>query len=121
VKKTETATAVISISDYAYIQHFHEGIRFKTTGQYDEAIRSFEQCLAVKQTDDAVYYALSQIYLGKKELAKSADCIQKAATIDPDNIWYAEELAYMYVDQKKYAQANVQFEKLIKNEPRNVE
>jgi tetratricopeptide (TPR) repeat protein len=121
VKKTETATAVISISDYAYIQHFHEGIRFKTTGQYDEAIRSFEQCLAVKQTDDAVYYALSQIYLGKKELAKSADCIQKAATIDPNNIWYAEELAYMYVDQKKYAQANVQFEKLIKNEPRNVE
>jgi tetratricopeptide (TPR) repeat protein len=121
VKKTETATAVISISDYAYIQHFHEGIRFKTTGQYDEAIRSFEQCLAVKQTDDAVYYALSQIYLGKKELAKSADCIQKAATIDPNNIWYAEELAYMYVDQKKYPQANVQFEKLIKNEPRNVE
>ena len=121
VKKTETATAVISITDYAYIQHFHEGIRFKTTGQYDEAIRSFEQCLAVKQTDDAVYYALSQIYLGKKELAKSADCIQKAATIDPNNIWYAEELAYMYVDQKKYTQANVQFEKLIKNEPRNVE
>ncbi|MEY4522390.1 MAG: hypothetical protein RIT10_1575 [Bacteroidota bacterium] len=121
VKKTETATAVISISDYAYIQHFHEGIRFKTTGQYDEAIRALEQCLAVKQTDDAVYYALSQIYLGKKELAKSADCIQKAATIDPNNIWYAEELAYMYVDQKKYAQANVQFEKLIKNEPRNVE
>ena len=62
VKKTETATAVISITDYAYIQHFHEGIRFKTTGQYDEAIRSFEQCLAVKQTDDAVYYALAQIY-----------------------------------------------------------
>ena len=121
VKKTETATDVISITDYAYIQHFHEGIRFKTTGQYDEAIRSFEQCLAVKQTDDAVYYALAQIYLGKKELAKSADCIQKAATIDPNNIWYAEELAYMYVDQKKYTQANVQFEKLIKNEPRNVE
>lgn len=121
VKKTETATAVISISDYAYIQHFHEGIRFKTTGQYDEAIRAFEQCLAVKQTDDAVYYALSQIYLGKKELAKSAECIQKAASIDPNNVWYAEELAYMYVDQKKYAQANVQFEKLIKNEPRNVE
>ncbi|MBP6090083.1 MAG: tetratricopeptide repeat protein [Crocinitomicaceae bacterium] len=121
VKKNAPASVVVSAADYGYIQHFHEGIRYKTTGQFDEAIRAFEQCLAIKQTDDAVYYALSQIYLGKKELAKSADCIQKAAKIDPTNIWYAEELAYMFVEQKKYAEANVQFEKLIKNEPRNVE
>lgn len=66
VKKTVPASVVVSAADYGYIQHFHEGIRYKTTGQFDEAIRAFEQCLAIKQTDDAVYYALSQIYLGKK-------------------------------------------------------
>jgi tetratricopeptide (TPR) repeat protein len=121
VKKTAPIKSEFSSANYAYIQNFHEGIRYKTKGQYEEAIQSFDKCLVVKQTDDAVYYALSQIYLRKKDLIKSVEYIQKAAKLDPSNRWYTEELAYLLMDEKKYAESAIQFEKLIKSEPRNVE
>ena len=32
----------------------------------------------------------------------------KAAKIDPKNIWYVQELAYMYLEQGKHIEASVQ-------------
>lgn len=110
-----------SSADYPYIEKFHEGVRLKTRGQVNEAITAFEQCLLIKQDDDAVYYALSELHLIKNDRAKSAEYIEKAANLDPKNIWYVQELAYMYFEQGKFDIAADHFEKLVEHEPRNVE
>lgn len=120
-KTTKEPVAGFSSADYPYIEKFHEGVRYKIRGQINEAISKFEQCLAIKQDDDAVYYALSQLYLMKNDPAKSEEYIQKAAKLDPKNIWYTQELAYMYFEKGNYPEAVKNFEKLVKKEPRNVE
>jgi tetratricopeptide (TPR) repeat protein len=117
-KNAETSKPV---HNPAYINAFHEATRLKVRGQVDEAISGFEACLLIRQDDDAVYYALSQLYLIKNDKVKSAENIQKAAKIDETNIWYTQELAYMYFESGNYPEAIKYFEKLNKHEPNNVE
>ena len=120
VKKTKT-TPTFSAADYPYIEKFHEGVRLKMRGQLDESIALFEQCTQLRPTDDAPYYALSELYLIKNDQAKSSEFIQKAAKIDPKNIWYVQELAYMYFEQGNYSESIKQFQRLVEYESRNVE
>jgi tetratricopeptide (TPR) repeat protein len=120
-KKIADEQKTISAADYPYITKFHEGIRFKTTGRSAEAIAKFEECLAIRQDDDAVYYALSQLELASGNLDKSAEHIKKASEIDPKNQWYIQELAYMYYEQGEFEKSAENFEKLVRIEPRNVD
>lgn len=121
MKKGGKETKAFSAADYPYIEKFHEGVRLKTRGQINEAITQFEQCLLIKQDDDAVYYALSELYLMKNDQLKSAEYIQQAAKLDPNNIWYTQEMAYMSFERGNFQEAVKNFEKLVKYEPRNVE
>lgn len=111
----------ISKADHPYISAFHEGVRLKTKGRTEEAINKFEKCLAIRQDDDAVYFALSKLELTKGNLDKSANYIVKAHELSPENTWYIQELAYMYFEQKDYPKSVENFEKLVKIEPRKVE
>lgn len=104
-----------------YIAAFHEGVRLKTTGRVEEAIEKFQQCLAIRQDDDAVYYALSELELMLDNKEASSNYIKKAAQIDPANTWYIQELAYMYLNQKDYPNAIKNFDKLVAKEPGNID
>jgi tetratricopeptide (TPR) repeat protein len=120
-KDLVTTKHTVGASDYPYITMFHEGMRFKAQGRADEAIAKLEGCLAIKQNDDAVYYALSKLELGKGNREKSAEYILKAGEIDPKNTWYIQELAYMYFEMGDFAKSSANFKKLVAIEPRNVE
>ena len=121
-KKEITAVkSTVSTADYPYISLFHEAMRFKVQGRADEAIQKLEACLAIKQTDDAVYYALSKLELGKGNRDKSAEYILKAGELDPQNTWYIQELAYMYFELGDFTKSRDNFKKLVSIEPRHVE
>lgn len=107
--------------DYAYIEKFHKGVRLKSKGENKEAITVFQECLALKANDDAVHFALSQLYMLDGNLIKSGEAIQKAAEIDPGNLHYVSELAYYYTEQNRYDLAAEQFAKLVESDPRNAE
>lgn len=120
-KKVPVDDGSISSKSYPYIEAFHQGVRLKTQGRYDEALEKFNECLSIRQDDDAVYYALSQIYLIKENYEKSSESIQKAAELDPDNTWYIQELAYMYYEMGDFQNAVKNFGKLVEIEPRNID
>lgn len=120
-KEVITSDKTVSVKDYPYIELFHSGMRLKLRGQVNEAIEKFEACLAIKQDDDAVYYALSQLELMRGEFNQSATYIQQAAAIDPENTWYIQELAYMYYEQGNFPESAFNFAKLVEIEPRNVD
>jgi pentatricopeptide repeat protein len=120
-KTGKNADAAKPAHNPAYINAFHEASRLKIRGQIDEAIKGFEACILLRQDDDAPYYALSQLYLMKNDKVKSTENILIAAKLDEENIWYTQELAYMYFESGNYPDAIKSFEKLYKHEPRNVE
>ncbi|HIP31690.1 MAG TPA: tetratricopeptide repeat protein [Crocinitomicaceae bacterium] len=120
-KVAQNSPKQISKKDYPYITKFHEGIRLKTKGRKEEAIAKFEECLTIRQDDDAVYYALSKLEFSKGNLEQSANYIVKANEIDPDNTWYIQELAYMFYETGNFEKSVAAFEQLVEIEPRNVD
>ena len=120
-KNSVSERSTVGTKDYPYIEKFHEGVRLKTKGRVEEAISKFEDCLQIRQDDDAVYYAMSQLELMRGDLEKSSEYIVKAADIDPNNTWYIQELAYMYYEKRDFTRSVENFKKLVDIEPRNVD
>ncbi|MCH2223700.1 MAG: tetratricopeptide repeat protein [Crocinitomicaceae bacterium] len=120
-EKNVVERQTLSSKDYPYIEKFHKGIRLKATGRVDEAVKTFEECLIMRQDDDAVYYALSQLELMRENKDLSAQHIKKASELDPNNIWYTQELAYMNFEQGNFDEAVKGFGILVEKEPKNVE
>lgn len=111
----------VSKLNYPYIEKFHEGLRLKSKGEIDNAIAAFDYCLSVRQNEDAVYYALSELYSQRKDKLKSLEFLEIASKLAPDNIWYTQELAYQNYDQNKFDEAVKNFAKLVQKQPSNVD
>lgn len=120
-KKVVETKQVLSVADFPYIEKFHDGIRYKQKGELDDALAALDYCLKVRQNDDAIYYALSQIAQQKRDLVKSTEYLEKASIIDPNNTYYTQEVAYLYFEQNKFAEAEKCFKKLVQKQPRNVD
>lgn len=105
----------------SYISSFHAGVRHKLNGEINQAISKFTACLNEDQNDDAVHYALSQIYLTKNELQLALIHIKWALKIDPSNKHYKLELVNIYSATGGHKKAALLLEELIKNDLQNSE
>lgn len=119
VEQTEVQKNV-SKADHPYIELFHQAVRLGLKGNVDEAIENYKQCLLIKQDDDAVYYALAQLYESKKQNDLAIQMAQSATKVDPDNLWYVEKLASLYYQNNQFEQATPHFKQLVENNPKNL-
>ena len=117
--KQITYKLTTSIDPQLYTRYFHEGVRFKLSQRFDEAINSFEKAIKINPEKDAPYHALSTCYLAKGLLDKSVYYTEKSSELDPNNIFYIEELAYMYKELNNYELSIKNFRLLLKKDPRN--
>lgn len=98
---------------------FHQGVRNYIIGNNAKAILDFEACVKLNPSDDAIHFALAQLYLMEGQLEIASIHSELAAKLDPKNSYYIAELAYMYVEQKQYKKAALYFEQLIKTDKSN--
>ena len=118
----ETDKLVSQVAHSAsYISNFHAGVRHKLNGELAQAISKFSNCLNEDPIDDAVHYALSQIYSVKDELQLALIHTKEALKIDPSNKQYKIELANIYSKTGGYKQAALLLEDLIKKDIQNFE
>lgn len=120
-KKGKQQEKIHSQADFPYIEAFHNGMRLKIKGDNEAAIEAFNKCLAIRQDDDAVYFALGQLYAAKDDYQQAIQMMSKAHTIDSKNIWYTEELAILHYDTQQFEKAVPYFKKLVEHEPRNLQ
>jgi tetratricopeptide (TPR) repeat protein len=118
-KSTKESVADVHSSDY--IKAFHEGVRLKMNGDVDEALEKFKYCAVLDPKDDAVQFGLAQLYLMKNDVSNASIHTKKAVELDPDNIHYQSELAFMYEELKQHEQAALIFEKMSKKQVQNME
>jgi len=102
-----------------YISSFHAGVRHKLNGEITQAISKFNTCLNDDKNDDAVHYALYQIYSEQDELQLALIHIKWALKIDPSNKHYKLELANSYSATGGYKKAAMLLEELIKKDLQN--
>ena len=55
-RKAATSGKTNTRYDLAYIQTFHNAMRYKVKGQTNNAIQAFDSCLMIRPTDDAAAF-----------------------------------------------------------------
>ena len=102
-----------------YITAFHEGVRLKLLGNYEEAVARFKICLKEKPDDDASHFAIAQISLINGDLDQAKYHTVQAASFDKSNLYYQVELGYMYRETGEYEKSAIVFEEIISKRPAN--
>lgn len=120
-EKTIEDVEVLSSKNFPYIEKFHQGLREKINKNFAEAKQLMLECLEIRQDDDAVYFILAEIAKEDKNLNKAVEYYGKAAEIDPDNIVYIQELAYVQFEKSNFDEAELLFKELVEKQPRDID
>ena len=87
--------------DYFYL----EAVRRKLQGKYDEAFELLQHCLAINPKAASAQYELAQYYLYLKQPDLGVRALEQAVASAPDNYWYCQGLANLYMQQNEQDKA----------------
>src|SRR5690606_24148054 len=100
----------LSSTGFPYIEKFHQGIREKMAGNLSESKKLFKECIEIRDDNDAVYFALAEIAVKERNSIQAIQYYQKANELDPKNLVYIQELAYLYLSRSNFLEAQKLFE-----------
>ena len=84
----------------AFQNHFFEGLKQNGIENYDLAIDAFQKCLSLSKQDEVVYYHLGKNYLLLKNYDAAENYLKKAVNLNPNQVWYLDELYEVYHQQE---------------------
>ncbi|MCU4156615.1 tetratricopeptide repeat protein [Carboxylicivirga sp. A043] len=100
---------------------FYEANREKMKGNYEKSAMYLTECLKIDPTSSASMYELANILVAGKEVVKAQGLLERAITIEPENIWYRLMLAELYQQNKMGFQAIRLYEQIVEDHPNNDE
>lgn len=86
-------------------RRFIDAIREKHLGNYEEAVKLFEEVTRRDPSNDAAHYELAQLYYGSGLYELALDHSKRASSLDPVNKWYQLLLADIYASMYKFEEA----------------
>lgn len=98
---------------------FMEAEKAKVIEDWDNAIKSYNEVLAIEPANANAHFQLAQIYTGMRNLTEASKEAAEAARLDPGNKWYLEMQASIYMNQGKPKEATEVFKSLIAKFPNN--
>ncbi len=100
---------------------FFEANKEKILGNYELAETYFIQALKMDQNNAAALYEVAYIYTLQKEKVKALVFSKKAASIDPDNVWYQLLYADCLKQNNQSAERVGVYERIVKKNPENID
>ena len=67
---------------------FMEGVRYQLAERTDEALSAYEAALTLRSDHAAACYAIATIKAGEQRWSEAVVYSEKAARLEPDNLWY---------------------------------
>jgi tetratricopeptide (TPR) repeat protein len=100
---------------------FVEGIKQRTIGNSEEAIKIFSRCLEMDPFSSSSLYEIANIHLVRGDFQSAMMMLEKAVSLNPNNQYYLILLAKIYQQNKLYEKAADSFNLLAELEPDNTE
>ncbi len=100
---------------------FIEGIKQRTLGNVDEAIKIFSRCLEMDPSSSTSLYEIANIHLVRGDFQSAMIMLERAVSLNPQNKYYQVLLAKIYQQNKLYEKAAKTFEVLSELVPDNDE
>lgn len=95
-----------------YDAFFLEAICERAKGNNDAAFDLLRRCVEIDPSKSEAYFYLSHYYGALKLKDQALACIEKAASIEPKNATYQENLANTYINLRQYDKAAAVLERL---------
>ncbi len=125
VKQKETQKSSVkkqlSGKEIEFAKLFYSALDQKILGNYDLAEGYLLQALKIDPNSAATMYELANIYAFKNNKKLSLYYSKKAATIDPDNIWYQVLYIDCLKDNKQTAEMITVYKSLLKKYPERID
>jgi tetratricopeptide (TPR) repeat protein len=121
VQSVSNNSAVDSDKQKEFQYLYVEGVKQRTIGNIDEAVKIFSQCLEMDPNSAAAMYEIANIHVSKGDYQSSMMMLEKAVSINPDNKYYHILLAKLYQQNKLYDKAAAEYKTLEKIEPNVIE
>jgi len=102
-----------SILDPGYVYAFTEACKLLLFEDYGRALNLFNECLKYEPRSAAVHYQIAQIYTRAGDVNSAMFFAKVAYMLDPDNVWYAMQLASLYQSGHKPDSAIVIYKSLL--------
>lgn len=103
----------IGLADDQFQNAFYESLLQKGIENYDRAITALEKCQKLQPENAVVYFEMGKNYLPQRKYKDAYDSFEKAAKIDPKNMWYWVGMYDVCYETKDYNQAIIIVNKLI--------
>ena len=107
--------------DRKYDYYFHEATRLRIQKKYDASYDMLQHCLAIRPHSPSALYELAQYYIVLKQNERGTATMAEAVKYAPDNYWYAQGLANLYVQQNKLDEAAELLEEMAKRFPSKID
>lgn len=98
---------------------FMEAEKAKVLGDWDEAVKHYQEVLLMDPENADVHFQLAQIYFNQGRLQDAEKEAAIAVKADGNNNWYQELLATLYMNTNKMKEAVETFKTLVEKFPNN--
>ena len=79
-----------------FADYFFDAMNERLKSNYEKSNEYFEQCLALDDTNDVVYFKMAQNFADAKNYDEAWQYVEVAQKLNPDNKWYKK----LYIDIK---------------------
>ncbi|POY39269.1 hypothetical protein C3K47_01880 [Solitalea longa] len=113
---------VLTSSDSARVKYYYlSGLREKTLGETNNAIRNFLLCLDIDNTNEAAYYELALAYQALEQNESALIAINKAIQYNKEQVWYYQLKASLQQQLDMFSKAADTYSVLIGLKPQSEE
>jgi tetratricopeptide (TPR) repeat protein len=98
-------------------EYFFEALKQKGIENYDRAVDAFQKCLNLNSKLPVIYFELGKNYNKLKNFGAAEDNLKKAISMQPDNVWFLDELYDVYYQQDDINNAIRTIKQLVKYHP----
>lgn len=95
-----------------YDYFFLEAARLKVQKEYAAAFDLLQHCLTIAPDEPSALYEIAQYYLFLKQVPPGQAALEKAVEKAPDNYWYSQALANLYMQQNETDKAAALLEQM---------
>ena len=97
--------------------YFFEALKQKGIENYDRAVDALQRCLNLDSKQPVIYFELGKNYNKLKNFGAAEDALKKAISMQPDNLWFLDELYDVYFQQDDINNAIKTIKQLVKHHP----
>ena len=98
-------------------EYFFEALKQKGIENYDRAVDALHKCLNLNSKLPVIYFELGKNYNKLKNFGAAEENLKKAISMQPDNVWFLDELYDVYYQQDDINNAIKTIKQLVKYHP----